>query len=152
MNSNPKPIVIKINDIFDELKAENKRLLNELLFANQLKSHLIKIYEKYESVIDCEDKQHFQRLLQDFHQINGQRDGQKCLDKTSEDQNNGRSNESMDEWTQELSESSDESVVNETHDKSSRRSERNTRLGSNDECNERVNKKSKNNNQYKTRC
>src|SRR5882757_10543379 len=76
-----KSVMISINDIFDELMVENKRLLNELLFANkclnELKTHLMKIHSKYETLIDCEDKQHLNSLSQMLDQLN---------DKTSHDQ------------------------------------------------------------------
>src|SRR5258708_7173870 len=56
-------------DIFDDLIAENKRLFNELLFANkclnvlvEFKSHLIRIYSKFETIIGSEDKQEFNEL------------------------------------------------------------------------------------------
>ncbi|XP_054163343.1 zinc finger protein 141-like [Oppia nitens] len=63
-------IVVTIEDIFDELLIENNRLMNELLFANKLKTFLMKLIEKYESVIDCEDKQQFNDLTQQMT-ING---------------------------------------------------------------------------------
>ncbi|XP_054159848.1 zinc finger protein 534-like [Oppia nitens] len=56
------PIVIKVNDIFDELRDEIKRLNNELSFANKLKKHLDKLYQKYGSLIDEEDRHEFQLL------------------------------------------------------------------------------------------
>ncbi|XP_054163342.1 zinc finger protein 708-like [Oppia nitens] len=65
-------IVVTIEDIFDELLIENNRLINELLFANKLKKFLMKLIEKYESVIDCEDKQQFNDLTQEMT-INGKR-------------------------------------------------------------------------------
>ncbi|XP_054163344.1 zinc finger protein 91-like [Oppia nitens] len=65
-------IVVTIEDIFDELSIENNRLMNELLFANKLKTFLMKLIEKYESVIDCEDKQHFNDLTQEMT-INGKK-------------------------------------------------------------------------------
>ncbi|CAG2164932.1 unnamed protein product [Oppiella nova] len=43
--------------------AENQRLLNELLFANQLKTLLFEIHTKYETIISSEDKQAFNELL-----------------------------------------------------------------------------------------
>ncbi|CAG2116622.1 unnamed protein product [Medioppia subpectinata] len=42
--------------------AENKRLLHEIKCLFELKTHLIIIHSKYETLIDCEDKQDF-RLL-----------------------------------------------------------------------------------------
>src|SRR2546421_3620365 len=60
---------METNDIFDELIAENKRLFNELLFANKclnvlmkFKSHLIGIYDRFETIIDLEDKREFNEL------------------------------------------------------------------------------------------
>jgi hypothetical protein len=55
--------MIAIHDVLDELMAENQRLMNELLIANQLKRHLIDIHVKYETFISSQDKQHFQQLL-----------------------------------------------------------------------------------------
>ena len=43
---------IRVNDIFDELFAENKRLLNELLFSNKCLNVLIEIKYNFNSIID----------------------------------------------------------------------------------------------------
>ena len=66
---------IKVNDIFDELLAENKRLLNELLFSqkclnvlNKIKIHLNLIHNKYENIIDSEDKQLLNELTEEYKQ------------------------------------------------------------------------------------
>src|SRR3984885_12885181 len=82
--SDKKPIIITINDIFDELMDENKRLIKCL---NELNLHLIKIHSKYETIIDCEDKQHFNDWTQRWHQL---------VDKTSCDDNNRRTQQGCD--------------------------------------------------------
>src|SRR5882757_486212 len=64
-----KSVMISINDIFDELMVENKRLLNELLFANQWKRLLMKFQEKYKTLIDCEDNQEINEWTQRYHQL-----------------------------------------------------------------------------------
>ena len=43
---------IKVNDIFDELIAENKRLLNQLLFSNKCLNVLIEIKTNFNSIIN----------------------------------------------------------------------------------------------------
>ena len=43
---------IRVNDIFDELFAENKRLLNELLFSNKCLNVLIEIKNNFNSIIN----------------------------------------------------------------------------------------------------
>ena len=69
-------IHIKVNDIFDELSDENKRLNNELMFANncinvlnKFKLFLNEISVKYETIIDSEDKQNFNRLNEEFNSL-----------------------------------------------------------------------------------
>src|SRR5262249_32004878 len=70
MTSHQKQTIVELNDIFDELSAENRRLLRELSFANNLRRVFIdvleKIVDKYDSVIDHEDRQLFQRLTQEL--------------------------------------------------------------------------------------
>ena len=75
MKTKVNSINIKVNDIFDELLAENKRLLNELLFSqkclnvlNKIKIHLNLIHNKYENIIDSEDKQLFNELTEEYKQ------------------------------------------------------------------------------------
>ncbi|XP_054166604.1 histone-lysine N-methyltransferase PRDM9-like [Oppia nitens] len=66
------PIVcVEVNDIFDDLMSENKRLVNELLFANnclnllnELKSYLQIIHAKYKTMIAEEDVKQWQTLQQ----------------------------------------------------------------------------------------
>ncbi|XP_054166626.1 zinc finger protein 510-like [Oppia nitens] len=60
---------IEVNDLLDELMAENKRLVNELLFANnclnllnELKSYLQIIHAKYKTMIAEEDVKQWQIL------------------------------------------------------------------------------------------
>ena len=72
-------IYIKVNDIFDELREENHRLYNELIFAQKslirLKDILNKINDKYSQLIDIEDKQELigvQTSLQSIGQTSGQ--------------------------------------------------------------------------------
>ena len=74
-------VYIKVNDIFDELSEENKRLNNELLFANnclnvlnKFKVLLKKFYERYETYIKLEDKQQLIELEEDFISINKSKD------------------------------------------------------------------------------
>ncbi|XP_054163977.1 zinc finger protein 143-like [Oppia nitens] len=55
-------MVVTIDDILDQLWSENKRLVNELLFANKLKTILLKLFDKYEEHIDREDKHEFKQL------------------------------------------------------------------------------------------
>ena len=43
---------IKVNDIFDELIAENKRLLNQLLFSKKCLNVLIEIKTNFNSIIN----------------------------------------------------------------------------------------------------
>ena len=43
---------LRVNDIFDELIAENKRLLNQLLFSNKCLNVLIEIKYNFNSIID----------------------------------------------------------------------------------------------------
>ncbi|XP_054156364.1 zinc finger protein 675-like [Oppia nitens] len=57
-------MVVTIDDILDQLWSENKRLVNELLFANKLKIFLTKLFDKYEELVDEEDKHEF-KLLQE---------------------------------------------------------------------------------------
>ena len=52
---------IRVNDIFDELKSENKRLLNELLFANRYINKLV----EFKSLIDEKTNQIKQCLESD---------------------------------------------------------------------------------------
>ena len=68
-----KDFDIRVNDIFDELSEENKRLNEELMFANnclkvlnEFKSLLNKFYLKFHTIIDSEDKQEFSRLQEMF--------------------------------------------------------------------------------------
>src|ERR1700712_816455 len=69
-----KNVFIKVNDIFDELSEENKRLNEELMFANnclnvlnKFKSLLNKICVKFETIIDSEDKQELNQLEDEFN-------------------------------------------------------------------------------------
>ncbi|XP_054167441.1 zinc finger protein 845-like [Oppia nitens] len=61
-------VYIEINDLFDELIVENKRLVNELLFANkcltEMKDHMNLVHKKYESFIFAEDINKWQTLQQ----------------------------------------------------------------------------------------
>ena len=66
MESNNK-VVVKLNDIFDELREENKRLHNCLKVLNKFRELLNKISVKYETIIDSEDKQHFNRLEDEYN-------------------------------------------------------------------------------------
>ena len=65
-NHNKRHLYIRVNDIFDELKTENHRLIQELLFANKslirLKRFLNKIRDKYNRVIDEEDNDEVNEL------------------------------------------------------------------------------------------
>ena len=68
---------IEVNDVFEEFNEENKRLVNELNFANISLNVLIKckklskrIYEKYYKNIDSEDKQKLKQLDEEFNSIN----------------------------------------------------------------------------------
>src|SRR5260370_24384833 len=77
LKTNAKEFYIELNDIFDELREENKRLKNELLFANKclnvlnkFKIHLNKIYEKFDSIIDSKHKQELNELEIEFKTIN----------------------------------------------------------------------------------
>ena len=71
---------------------------------------MIQFIDKYGSVVDEEDNQHFQRLIEEFNEISGQRDGQKCLDKRLDI----KCEESLEVWTQPSSDLSDK-----RHDKKS---------------------------------
>src|SRR5258708_15507158 len=78
-------------DIFDDLIAENKRLFNELLFANKclnvlmkFKSHLIRIYDKFETIIGPEDKQEFNELSDEYKKCIESRDENVFDDNTCE--------------------------------------------------------------------
>ncbi|XP_054162938.1 zinc finger protein 675-like [Oppia nitens] len=60
---------IDVDDVIDELMAENKRLVNELLFANkclnlltELKDHMNLVHKKYEEHIQAEDISQWQTL------------------------------------------------------------------------------------------
>ncbi|XP_054167418.1 zinc finger protein 425-like [Oppia nitens] len=62
-------VCIEVNDLLDEMMTENKRLVNELLFANnclnllnELKSYLQIIYAKYKTMIAEEDVKKWQTL------------------------------------------------------------------------------------------
>ncbi|XP_054156312.1 zinc finger protein 91-like [Oppia nitens] len=55
-------MVVTIDDILDQLWNENKRLVDELLFANKLKIFLMKLFDKYKEIIDGEDKHEFKLL------------------------------------------------------------------------------------------
>ena len=75
-NIKEKDVYIEVNDIFDELNEENKKLNNELMFANnclnvlnKFKVLLSKIFVKYETTIDLEDKQEFNRFEEEFNSI-----------------------------------------------------------------------------------
>ena len=69
-------VCVEVKDIFDELLTENKRLLNELLFANkcldvlnEFKIHLNRVYDKFESIIRSDDKREFNELCDRFNGI-----------------------------------------------------------------------------------
>ncbi|XP_054163979.1 zinc finger protein 761-like [Oppia nitens] len=71
-------IVVTINDIFDQLWSENKRLLKELLFANkclnildELKTELNLIHNKFETQLNTEYK--FNDLRHQLNDICNQR-------------------------------------------------------------------------------
>src|SRR5882757_9962154 len=96
---------IRVNDIFDDLIEENKRLLNQLLFANnclnKIKIHLNLIYDKYEKYIDFEYKTQFQEINEEFKQlletnetIEEKSDENQCL---KSDENINELNEDSDE-------------------------------------------------------
>ena len=75
-NVKQKQFYIRINDIFDDLSEENKRLNNELMFANnclnilnKFKIILKRFYENYETFIKLEDKQHLIELEDEFNSI-----------------------------------------------------------------------------------
>src|SRR5260370_31462165 len=77
LKTNAKEFYIELNDIFDELREENKRLNNELLFANKclnvlnkFKIHLNNIYQKFDSIIDSKHKQELNELEIEFKNIN----------------------------------------------------------------------------------
>ncbi|XP_054163970.1 zinc finger protein 79-like [Oppia nitens] len=81
-------MVVTIDDIFDQLWSENKRLLKELLFANkclnildELKTELNLIYKKFETQLNTEDK--FNQLRHQLNYIFNQRH-----DKTFVENNN----------------------------------------------------------------
>ena len=83
---------IRVNDIFDELFDENKRIFSELLLANKcievlnkLKCHLNSIHSKYELIISCEDKQEFLQLQEEYDiAINSKHDIQSNCEKGDE--------------------------------------------------------------------
>src|SRR4051812_12921536 len=64
--SSKKSLIIRVNDIFDELCDENKELIKCL---NELNLHLIKIHSKYETIIDCNDRQQLDEWTQRCHQL-----------------------------------------------------------------------------------
>jgi uncharacterized Zn-finger protein len=73
VKSVPKMSLIEIQDIFDELKEENKRLENELLFAkksflilNKFKTYINKTYHKLKSNLDLKDIQELQELENEY--------------------------------------------------------------------------------------
>ena len=108
MKTKVNSINIKVNDIFDELLAENKRLLNELLFSqkclnvlNKIKIHLNLIHNKYENIIDSEDKQLLNELTEEYKQTIETNEeivvkSEEKISELSEDLNN-KSNEESDE-------------------------------------------------------
>ncbi|XP_054167562.1 zinc finger protein 665-like [Oppia nitens] len=61
-------VCIEVEDLFDELTAENNRLVNELLFTNkcltEMKDQMNLVYKKYEELIDAEDLNRWQTLQQ----------------------------------------------------------------------------------------
>ena len=66
----------EVNHIFNNLNEENKRLINELNFANISLNVLIKckklskrIYEKYDKNIDFEDKLKLKQLDEEFNSM-----------------------------------------------------------------------------------
>lgn len=100
---------IVVNDIFDELLAENKRLFNELLFANnciqvfnRIEFHLKTIHSKYESIIGSEDKEEFNQLEDELKLTLNSKHQIECNDRTI-DANDGQTK-------QELSHRSDETI------------------------------------------
>ncbi|CAG2113165.1 unnamed protein product [Medioppia subpectinata] len=66
-------VLVKSNDIFDELFDENKRLLSELLFANnclmKLKTQLSHIYHTFETQLSAEDKHNYNELTQELRPL-----------------------------------------------------------------------------------
>ena len=75
-NIKQKQFYIEVNDIFDELSEENKRLNNVLMFANnclnvlnKFKLFLNKICLIFESNLKSEDKQELNQLENEFNSI-----------------------------------------------------------------------------------
>ena len=75
-NISEKDFCIEVNDIFDELMDKNTKLLKELNFANiplnvllKYKTLLKRIYEKYDQIIDSEDKEEFNCLNEELNSV-----------------------------------------------------------------------------------
>ena len=67
---------IKVNDVFEELSEENKRLLNELMFANKCLNILITyktfidfISDKFKNNLDLNECQKFEKLNKDIDEV-----------------------------------------------------------------------------------
>ena len=106
-----KTCFLKVNDVFDELREENKRLNEELMFANnclkvldEFKRLLFRICGKFETIIGSEDKQELNRLEEEFNSIS----------KSSETKNQIKVefNEKSTELSENLSENRDKNEIN----------------------------------------
>ena len=123
-----KVFYIRVNDIFDELSEEKKRLNEELMFANnclkvlnEFKSLLNKICVKFEKTIDFEDKQELNRLENEFNSVIKSRE-----ETIKTDDENRDIVREIDENSNELNEdlSEDKEVSNETNVRRSGRTDR----------------------------
>ena len=130
-----KDFSIRVNDIFEELSEENNRLNNkfvrqtkDLMFANnclkilnKFKSHLNKIYVKYQNIIDFEDKQELNQLENEFNSVIKSKE--ETIKTDDENRDNVREiDENSNNLSEELSEEENDS--NETNVRRSGRTDR----------------------------
>ena len=123
-------VYIKVNDIFDELSEENKRLNKELMFANnclnvlnKFKLFLNKICLIFESNLKSEDKQELNQLEEEFNSIIDSKEKMRETNVLIEDnisEINGNIDENFEDFDYELSdnESSTSSNQSTTSDQS----------------------------------
>ena len=123
-------VYIRVNDIFDDLSEENKRLNNELMFANnclkvltEFKSLFNKICLKFEKSIDFEYKQELNRLENEFNSVINSRE---VFIKTDDENRDivREIDENTNELKEELSENRVKNVSNETNVRRSGRTDR----------------------------
>src|SRR5882757_1662503 len=109
---------IRVNDIFDDLIEENKRLLNQLLFANnclnKIKIHLNLIYDKYEKYIDFEYKTQFQEINEEFKQL---LETNETIEEKSDENQSLKSDENINELNEDSDESEEYLPKNELNSK-----------------------------------